>query len=62
MKTSPKLTVVPATRGIDVHELQHREIKAIDWNRVHLEGDRNPPINLGRCLGRWSMPVSRKGK
>lgn len=49
-------------RGIDVHDLQHRDIKTIDWTRVHLAGDKNPPIRLGRCFGRWSMPVSRKGK
>lgn len=49
-------------RHFDVAALQHAEIKAINWTRVHLEGDHNPPVSLGRYFGRWTMPVSRKGR
>lgn len=52
----------PVSRGVDIHDVQHVEIKAIDWGRVHLEAARNPPIHVGRFLGRWTMPVSRKDK
>lgn len=67
MSSVPNLSLVPpaqseGVRGIDVAALQHAEIKAIDWTRVHLEADRNPPINVGINLGRWTMPVSRKGR
>lgn len=63
MKPATNLTLVepsPAPRGLDIAEIQHLEIKAIDWGQVHLRGDRNPPIHVGRFLGRWSMPVSRR--
>lgn len=47
----------PTPRGIDIADVQHREIKARDWHRVHLEGDRNPPLAfLSPRRWRFSMP------
>lgn len=45
---SARLRLVPPAgpAQIDIAAQARAEIRARDWTRVHVEGDRNPPINL----------------
>lgn len=42
-------------KPIDIAEIERAERKRIDWSRVHIQGDRNPPLTLGTIrTGRYS--------
>lgn len=47
------------TKPIDIAEIARAERKRIDWNRVHVEGDRRAPLNMGDVrTGRYSDPMT----
>lgn len=51
--SNPKLSVVkePPPEPVDVAAMWREEARQRDWARVHIEGDRNPPVFLS--LLRW---------
>lgn len=55
LKTKPKLRIVAKThRPVDITALIRAEIQERDWERVHVQGQRNPPLDLpDRPKGRW---------
>lgn len=43
------------TKPIDISEIARTERQRIDWSRVHIQGDRNPPLTLGTIrTGKYS--------
>jgi hypothetical protein len=47
------------TKPIDIDAIARAERKRINWNRVHLEGDRRAPLVMGDVrTGRYSGSTS----
>ena len=44
----PKLAIISKTHRpvIDIYAEDRAKIAATDWSRVHIRGDRNPPLEL----------------
>lgn len=61
MTPSARLRLVDR-EPVSIPEQWREEVKARDWNKVHIEGDRNPPILLRLVRWKWSCPIDRKGK
>lgn len=42
-------------KAIDIEEIARAERRRINWNAVHIAGDRNPPLKIGTIrTGRYS--------
>ena len=53
----PVSPAAPTRAGVDIAAQWREEVKARDWGRVHLEGDRNPPLSfLSPRRWRYSQP------
>jgi hypothetical protein len=46
--------------AVHIDQLWRDEIRQRDWARVHTEGDRSPPVSIGRRIWRYTFPTSRK--
>ena len=46
--------------GFRVQEEERKERRRVDWDRVHVEGDRRPPLRFEPRPGRWINIVLRK--